>query len=110
MIWPAMIGFATSRLGMVAIAAVVAFVYGHSVAMDSARVRDLQVEVATLRADLKLSQDAAALAEAEAESLRLLRQTQTELLDAYSKDLAARGEDDACRLDERDIGRLRDLR
>lgn len=103
-------GFATSRLGMVVIAALAAYLYGYNVAANSARVKDLRAEVASLRADLKLSQEAAATAEAEAEGLRLLRKTQTELLDAYSEELAARGEDGACRLDERDVGRLRDLR
>jgi len=100
----------TSRAGLVAIALVVGFLYGHHVANNGAKMRDLQGENAALRIDLSAANAAAAQAEAEAKGLRELQSRLEGELDAYTRELAARPDIGACRLTGDDVRRLRGLR
>lgn len=100
----------TSRAGMVAIALVAGYLVGHSAASKGEAVRRLNTEVAGLRAALAISEVAAEQAAKEAATLRAHQVEQQGVLDAYEKELAERGDGDACRLNDADLERLRKLR
>jgi len=100
----------TSRAGLVAIALVVGFLYGHHVASNGEKVRNLRGEVAALRIDLSAANAAAAQAEAEARGLRDLQARLEGELDAYTQELATRPDGRVCRLTGDDVRRLRGLR
>lgn len=101
--------FAT-RAGMVAIALVVGYLAGHRAASNGEAMRRLQAEALVLQAELEVNRAAADAAEREADRLRSLQDQLQEKLDEYETALAARGEDNTCRLDSDDIDRLRKLR
>lgn len=104
------VSFLTSRAGLVAIALIAGFLYGHRVASQGEEARGLRDENAALRIDLVAATNAARIAEAEAAGLRDLQRDLKEAVDAYAADLASRPEDSACRLGDSDIERLRKLR
>lgn len=103
------LSFATSRLGMVAIALVAGYLVGHSAARQGEEARALRAANAALRADLALMEAAAKAAEEEAQGLAALQERLKEKLDAYADELASRADGGACRLTDDDIERLRHL-
>lgn len=121
----AALSFLTSRLGMVAIAAVLGCWFGYSAASKGAAVRALQSEKAALtrevaqaRADLARANAAASQAAHEAEGLRSLQRDLAGKVEAYEKELADRAATQApvecervgvCRIDRSDVDRLRGL-
>lgn len=108
MIWN-LLGALSTRAGMAAVALIVGYAVGYKAAANGHAVRQLRAETAALQADLEVHRAAAAAAEQEAAQLRNLQARLQERLDAYETELAARGEDKACRLDDADIERLRKL-
>lgn len=100
----------SSRAGMVAIALVVGFLAGHRAASNGEAVRKLRAETLALQAEIQVNRAAAEAAGREADRLRALQDRLEGKLDEYEAELAARGEDNACRLDDADIDRLRKLR
>lgn len=124
----AALSFLTSRLGMVAIAAVLGCWFGYSAASNGAAVRALQSdnrtlkqEVAQARADLDRANAAADQAAREAAGLRTLQRDLAEKVEAYAAELEQRRQateapaeceavGGACRLDRSDVERLRDLK
>lgn len=109
MIWN-LLGALSTRAGMAAVALIVGYAVGYKAAATGHTVRQLRAETAALRADLDVHRAAAAAAEQEAAYLRNLQDRLQGRLDDYENELASRDENNACRLDDADIERLRKLR
>lgn len=109
--------FLTSTIGLVLIAAVIAYTAGYSAADKKADLQRLQAEVATLKADQATSENARILAERQASSLESHLKTNQEKVDALTADLAKRKATRPpgspardCGLSSGDVERLRNIR
>jgi uncharacterized protein YlxW (UPF0749 family) len=82
--------FLTSTIGLVLIAAVIAYTAGYKAADKKADLQRLQAEIATLKADQATSENARTLAERQASSLEAHLKSNQEKVDALTADLAKR--------------------
>jgi hypothetical protein len=97
-----LLGALTSRAGLIGLALIGGFAYGHHVATVKSDAQALRLQVATLTASIT---------SAERQN-KILQGQQVELqeaVDDYKRDLEARDDGNSCRLGRADVERLRAL-
>lgn len=101
---------ATSRLGLVVIAALAGWWWGWSGAREACEADALRAQIAAMRADVVAAREAERRAARQAEQLAAEAATNQERVDALTADLASLPDGDGCRASGDDVRRLRDIR
>jgi hypothetical protein len=103
--------FLTSKVGLVLVASIAAFIAGHRVASNASAERNLKAQIERLEKDLAISKMAEGLAKSQSEALDRAVASNKEKVDALLADLHKRAPARAaCALNERDARRLRNIR
>ncbi|MGP9819161.1 hypothetical protein ACTZWW_04020 [Salinarimonas sp. NSM] len=101
---------ATSRLGLIVIAAALGWWWGASSAREACEADRLREVIAAMQADVVAAREAERRAARQAEQLAAEAASNQERVDALTADLASLPEGDRCRASGDDVRRLRDIR
>jgi hypothetical protein len=103
----ALLELATSKIGIAVICFVVGWGIGYRQSSRSCDARNLAETIRQLRTDLEAAKIAARTEQAMREAIAKEVEVEKDQVDAYRRELESRGKNDACRLDDDDLRRLR---